>query len=455
MKRQHYRSDLTLNVKITRPANSDDGGGQVAIPEHVRLEYFVPDGRTSIVAERNGKDTTLCKLSEDGMSLEVFLPLSRRQLGVGNLIVVITEYSPAAGFPDEIKEIHNPSETGIQLWRGASDGDGTITTEAELVAWRYGYSAYELAKIHGFEGTEEEFITWLRQPAVDASSKADSAELERAKAETRRVSAERGRVSAEEGRREAEKERANAESSRAIAENSRVKAEQERVDEFNRLKLGSQQATQAANDAASKANTQAAAAEKAASMKVVIDVETGIVSILKGEEKEDIGRIPEARGEYVEGQTYYKDNIATRYGSAFQCVAESTTTPPATLDESGNELVLGEGWIYFADTSIARSVAHSADKTSAEVSALLDGLDDDQDFSELPLLCGQPIKLFGHGAPSASSSPDNWRQLADGGYDWNGIPSALGQEYIDVDSSTGGHYIAVRDSAWKLKWYNC
>lgn len=434
MKRQHYRSDLTLNVKITRPANSDGGGGQVAIPEHVRLEYFVPDGRTSIVAERNGKDTTLCKLSEDGMSLEVFLPLSRRQLGVGNLIVVITEYSPAAGFPDEIKEIHNPSETGIQLWRGASDGDGTITTEAELVAWRYGYSAYELAKIHGFEGTEEEFITWLRQPAVDASSKADSAELERAKAE---------------------KGRANAESSRATAENSRVKAEQERVDEFNMLKLGSQQATQAANDAASEANTQAAAAEKAASMKVVIDVETGIVSILNGEKKENIGRIPEARGEYVEGQTYYKDNIVLRYGSTFQCVVESTTTPPATIDESGNELVLGEGWIYFADTSIARNVAHSADKTSAEVSALLDSLDDDQDFSELPLLCGQPIKLFGHGAPSASSAPDNWRQLADGGYDWNGIPSALGQEYIDVDSSTGGHYIAVRDSAWKLKWYNC
>lgn len=455
MKRQHYRSDLTLNVKITRPANSDGGGGQVAIPEHVRLEYFVPDGRTSIVAERNGKDTTLCKLSEDGMSLEVFLPLSRRQLGVGNLIVVITEYSPAAGFPDEIKEIHNPSETGIQLWRGASDGDGTITTEAELVAWRYGYSAYELAKIHGFEGTEKEFITWLRQPAVDASSKADSAELKRAKAETGRVSAERGRASAEEGRSEAEKDRANAESFRAIAENSRVKAEQERVDEFGQLKLGAKQATQAANDAASKANTQAAAAEKAASIKVVIDVETGIVSILKGEGKEDIGRIPEARGEHVEGQKYYQDNIVTRYGSAFQCVVGSTTTPPATLDESGNELVLGEGWIYFADTSIARSVAHSADKTSAEVSALLDGLDDDQDFSELPLLCGQPIKLFGHGAPSASSAPDNWRQLADGGYDWNGIPSALGQEYIDVDSSTGGHYIAVRDSAWKLKWYNC
>ncbi len=267
MKRQHYRSDLTLNVKITRPANSDGGGGQVAIPEHVRLEYFVPDGRTSIVAERNGKDTTLCKLSEDGMSLEVFLPLSRRQLGVGNLIVVITEYSPAAGFPDEIKEIHNPSETGIQLWRGASDGDGSITTEAELVAWRYGYSAYELAKIHGFEGTEEEFITWLRQPAVDASSKADSAELERTKAETGRVSAERGRVSAEKGRSKAEKERANAES-------SRVKAEQERVDEFGRLKTESQTATKNAQDAANIAAVNILAID--------VNAESGVITAYTG-----------------------------------------------------------------------------------------------------------------------------------------------------------------------------
>nr|DAW64007.1 MAG TPA: hypothetical protein [Caudoviricetes sp.] len=166
------------------------------------------------------------------------------------------------------------------------------------------------------------------------------------------------------------------------------------------------------------------------------------------------GSLPVSRQEYEEGTTYYRNNIVTRYGSAFQCTAESTTTPPATIN-SDNELVLGEGWIYFADTSIARNVAHSADKTSAEVSALLDGFDEGQDFSELPLLCGQPIKLFGHGAPSASSAPDNWRQLADGGYDWNGIPSALGQEYIDVDSSTGGHYIAVRDSEWGLKWYNC
>lgn len=142
------------------------------------------------------------------------------------------------------------------------------------MAWRYGYSAYELAKIHGFEGTEEEFITWLRQPAVDASSKADSAELERAKAETGRVSAERGRVSAEKGRSEAENERANAENSRATAENSRVKAEQERVDEFGRLKTESQTATKNAQDAANIAAVNILAID--------VNAESGVITAYTG-----------------------------------------------------------------------------------------------------------------------------------------------------------------------------
>ena len=173
-----------------------------------------------------------------------------------------------------------------------------------------------------------------------------------------------------------------------------------------------------------------------------------------------IGRVPVSRLEYVEGMTSFKDNIVTRYASAFQCTVDSTTTPPATLN-SDNEIVLGEGWIFFADASAARradkrinetNAAH--DKTASEVTALIADLQEVPDFAEIRL-CGQPVKLFGHGAPSADHVPDNWIQMKDGGYDWNGVPSALGQEYINVDSSTGGHYIAIRDSAMKLKWYNC
>lgn len=67
-------------------------------------------------------------------------------------------------------------------------------------------------------------------------------------------------------------------------------------------------------------------------------------------ENKTIGRVPVSRHEYTDGATYYEDNIVTRYGSAFQCVVESTTTPPATIDGAGH-ITLGEGWIFFADAT--------------------------------------------------------------------------------------------------------
>lgn len=67
-------------------------------------------------------------------------------------------------------------------------------------------------------------------------------------------------------------------------------------------------------------------------------------------ENKTIGRVPVSRHEYTDGATYYKDNIVTRYGSSFQCVVDSTTTPPVTIDASG-KVTLGEGWIFFADAS--------------------------------------------------------------------------------------------------------
>lgn len=119
-----------------------------------------------------------------------------------------------------------------------------------------GYSAYEIAVLHGYEGTEEEWLADIRRPAedaasiaIDAAKKANAAteemdalydhvlfsensrvkaELERQEAELDRTSAESGRVSAEQTRQTAEKERAAAESLRAAAEKERAAAETQR-----------------------------------------------------------------------------------------------------------------------------------------------------------------------------------------------------------------------------------
>lgn len=79
------------------------------------------------------------------------------------------------------------------------------------------------------------------------------------------------------------------------------------------------------------------------------------------------------------------------------------------------------------------------------------------DDRALPLLCGQPPILFGAGTPREAIVPDNWNQYdptTGGGYNWNGKPSAIGQQYIDTTAASGGRYIAARDGEWDLKWIN-
>lgn len=79
------------------------------------------------------------------------------------------------------------------------------------------------------------------------------------------------------------------------------------------------------------------------------------------------------------------------------------------------------------------------------------------DDSELPTLCGQPPILFGEGTPQEAIVPDNWKQFdpeTGEGYNWNGEPSAAGQQYINTSASTGGRYIAVPSADGGLTWKN-
>lgn len=68
-----------------------------------------------------------------------------------------------------------------------------------------------------------------------------------------------------------------------------------------------------------------------------------------------IGKVSVPR-DYVDGETCYLYNVVSLYGSAFMCMVESTTTPPATLQDDGETIVLNPGWRFFADATAARSV---------------------------------------------------------------------------------------------------
>ena len=79
------------------------------------------------------------------------------------------------------------------------------------------------------------------------------------------------------------------------------------------------------------------------------------------------------------------------------------------------------------------------------------------DYNALPLLCGQPPILFGAGTPQEAIVPINWRQFdpeTGEGYNWNGLPSAAGQQYINTTVDTGGRYIAIPGANGALSWKN-
>lgn len=187
--------------------------------------------------------------------------------------------------------------------------------------------------------------------------------------------------------------------------------------------------------------------------------------------KKTIGRVPTARFEYIDGEKYYSGNIVTRYGSSFQCTAESTTTPPATLDASG-KVVLGEGWIFFADASGVAEVKNAIEalksgkvtdnrvlaealvSLEARISALEGGrpyLGNATagviDVNEITR-ARYPLVMVAHGVPAEANVPDNLPV----GLPWDGVPAFVGQQYVNLDAPSGGLYYATGNesvSDWK------
>lgn len=106
-----------------------------------------------------------------------------------------------------------------------------------------GESAYEVAVNNGFIGTEEEWLTYLRQPSLDA---ADQALQAKAQVEATEASV-----------KEAEALRVSNEQSRVDAESERNTVFNDTINVLNISKNNADAATTAANTAATNANTQA------------------------------------------------------------------------------------------------------------------------------------------------------------------------------------------------------
>lgn len=154
------------------------------------------------------------------------------------------------------------------------NGAAVVSLESNIEFGVKGDSAYEIWLKQGYTGTVSDFMDWLREPATSIADSVSQAEAERVTAEKERESAETERAMAEDSRKLNENARKTAESERKTAESARAT-------EFARLKAESETATDNATKAATRADTAAIAAEKAASMEIVVDAETGIISVIK------------------------------------------------------------------------------------------------------------------------------------------------------------------------------
>lgn len=150
--RINHLSDFTLYETFTRFDKP------VAVPERLRITYFTDTGfPRCFVAERNGSEFRNCDLSTDGNTLHVYFTLSRQYIGTGPVKKIITEIFEDSQFPDGERRVSTPADTSIVLWSGKSDDSVDASDESLLKDLLYGYSAYELAKKYGYEGTEQEY----------------------------------------------------------------------------------------------------------------------------------------------------------------------------------------------------------------------------------------------------------------------------------------------------------
>ena len=156
-----------------------------------------------------------------------------------------------------------------------------------------------------------------------------------------------------------------------------------------------------------------------------------------------------------------------KYELASEVTGTATVSSSFAVEDWGLIVVTGASGEAYLDIAYGQNmpdalrefVSAGRDTLQAEIDALEYEQENapvidpyDMDLESLPLLCGQPMKLYAAGAPAESNVPTNWIQLADGGYNWTGLPSAIGQEYIDTQN--GKKYEAVINNATTrtLKW---
>ena len=180
------------------------------------------------------------------------------------------------------------------------------------------------------------------------------------------------------------------------------------------------------------------------------------------------------------------DSAASAAASA-QSTADSASSSAAIAQSTADSAVSASASAQSAadkaqsTADAAKSASANAQSTADNAKAEVESVGSDKDaliqdmeqaviierkgYNSIPLVCGQPMILIGYGTPQEGTVPFNWKQFdhkTGEGYNWNGLPSANGQIYIDTyngdsnQSSTAKIYVAVSlYNAGDLVWRQC
>lgn len=109
-RRQNHRGDFSM-IHIFQK-----DGEQIAVPQHIRIEYYTPFRKRRYVVERNGDSCKNCYI--DGNTLVATIALSHTYIGTGLLCYTVTIYEPDASYPSGERAVPIPYQSDILLWRG-------------------------------------------------------------------------------------------------------------------------------------------------------------------------------------------------------------------------------------------------------------------------------------------------------------------------------------------------
>ena len=151
-----------------------------------------------------------------------------------------------------------------------------------------------------------------------------------------------------------------------------------------------------------------------------------------------------------------KDSLPIPYVATYPSETDGKTVVVyANVDGTNESEVIATAEL----TKLIAAVQADMEDMIAEKDALIQDIEqavllERKGYNSIPLLCGQPMILFGAGTPQESIVPTNWKQfdpITGDGYNWNGTPSAEGQQYINILADTNGRYTAVK-IGYNLIW---